>query len=97
MKSAALIFVLIFSFALVAPTVASFCDDEISVLFTADEENNNSQKSNGENVKKESTKLFFLFAFNKEIMTRKTEIKPIDIFTLHSPYLGIVTPPPDKC
>ncbi len=97
MKSAALIFLLIFTFALATPTVASFCNEEISVLFNADEENNNSQKSNSENEKKDVNKLFFTAKFNNDICKVQTEVNSATVFTLHSPFLGIVTPPPDIC
>ncbi len=95
MKSTALIFILIFTFALVAPTVATLCNDEISVLFNADEENNSSQKSNCEYEKKDGNKLFFLAKLNNEASKVKTEICSASVLRLHTPYLGIVTPPPD--
>ena len=95
MKPVATIFLFIFSMALICPSLSSIIKSEKTICFTIYEEKTNTQNYGCEEVKKETKNITrHLFSAIQLLNDSKSFNSPENAIN-SSPYLGILTPPPD--
>jgi len=95
MKPVATIFLFIFSMAFICPALSSIIRSEKTICFTIDEEKTNTQNYGCEEVKKETKNITrHLFSAIQLLNDSKSFNSPENAIN-SSPYLGILTPPPD--
>ncbi|MBK6992882.1 MAG: hypothetical protein IPH34_14120 [Chitinophagaceae bacterium] len=95
MKPVATIFLFIFSMAFICPSLSSIIKSEKTICFTIDEEKTNTQNYGCEEVKKETKNITrHLFSAIQLLNDSKSFNSPENAIN-SSPYLGILTPPPD--
>lgn len=95
MKLVAIILHFIFTMALICPVVSLIFKKEKTVCFTIDEEKTNKQNNGYEEIKKEAKDIISHLCSSVKLLNNSkpfnTSGNPIN----SSPYLGILTPPPD--
>ena len=95
MKPVATIFLFIFSMALICPSLSSIIKSEKTICFTIEKKKTNTQNYGCEEVKKETKNITrHLFSAIQLLNDSKSFNSPENAIN-SSPYLGILTPPPD--